>query len=223
MGIDPKNNDVLQLLKKLKENNGAYPQELFVVRRQDYLKQVAEIGGGAGLALGLRNTIKSGKGAALPPVTGALLEGLLVIAIVAEASTVAYFYRNKLGKFLQNFSNQPKVEEVTNPPVISSPIPGLELTSGPITTETVVVTETETETPVVVSTLRAEQPTNPGSGTNNTSNTNTGGSQAVSTPVPNGNNGNQYGHTPIPQRTKEPGNSSDNNPGSQSDPKRRSN
>jgi len=207
MGIDPKNNDVLQLLKKIKEINGAYPQELFAVRRQGYLRQVAAVSGGAGLASGLRNTVKSGTGAALPPVTGTLLEGLLVIAIVAEASTVAYFYRDKLGKFLQSFSNQPKVEEVTNPPVISSPIPDLQLTPSPV------ITETETETPVSTPSLLAEQPTQQGSdqGSNNSS-------PAVSTSIPNGNNGNQYGHTPIPKRTKEPGN---NNQDSQSDLKQK--
>jgi hypothetical protein len=205
MGIDPKNNDVLELLKKLKENNGAYPQELFAVRRQGYLRQVAAIGGGAGLASGLRNTVKSGKGAALHPVTGTLLEGLLVIAIVAEVSTVAYFYRDKFAKLLQNFSNQPKVEEVTNPPVISSAIPGLELTPSPVITET--------ETAVGTPSLLAEQPTQPGSNPGST------GNSAVSTLVPNGNNGNQYGHTPIPKRTKEPGNS--NNQDSQSDLKKK--
>jgi hypothetical protein len=203
MGIDPKNNDVFQLLKKLKADNGTYPQELLVVRRQGYLKQVAEIGGGAGLALGLRNTVKSGKGAALPPVTGALLEGLLVVAIVAEASTVAYFYRDKFAKLLQNFSNQPKVEEITNPPVIFSPIPGLELTPSPVITET----ETETETPVGTPSLLAEQPTQQGSDQGSNSN------PAVSTSAPNSNhnnNGNHYGQTPIPKRTKEPGNNSNN-------------
>ena len=34
MENDPKDNDVLQLLKKLKDSNGAYPQELLAVRRQ---------------------------------------------------------------------------------------------------------------------------------------------------------------------------------------------
>ena len=207
MGIDPKNNDVFQLLKKLKEDqdNGTYPQDLLAVRRQGYLKQVAAIAGGAGLASVLRNTAKSGKGAALPPVAGTLLEGLLVVAIVAEASTVAYFYRGQLAKLLQNFSNQPKVEEVTNPPVISSPIQGLGLTPSPI------VAETETETPVGTPSLLAEQPTRQGSdqGSNQDNNSN----PAVATSAPNSNhhnNGNQYGHTPIPNRTKKPGNNSNN-------------
>ena len=208
MGIDP-NNDVLQLLKKLKEANGAYPDDLLAVRRIGYLKQVTAVSGGAGVAVALKNTAKSGTASGLPPAAGMLLEGLLVVAIVAEASAVTYFYRNKLTEFFQNFSNRPKVEQGSNPPVFSSPIPDFELTNSPVATGTMVVTQTAT--PESTPSLLAAQPTEQGSGG---SGTGTGG-QAVSTPVPNDNNGNHYGQTPIPERTKESGNN--NNPDSQSD------
>ena len=206
MDIDPKDNDVFQLLKKLKEANGTYPQELLSLRRQGYLKQVAEVGAGAGIALGLRNTLKSGKGSSLPPTAGTLLEGLLVIAIVAEASAVAYFYRHKITDFLQNFSNQPRVEEVSSPPIVSSPIPGIEFTStaGPVLTETLTQTATAISTP----SLMAVQPTQQGGVQ---SSTGSGDGQAVSTANAdnnNGNNGNHYGQTPEPERTKEPGGNS---------------
>ena len=78
MEYDPTSNDVLQLLKKLKDSNGTYPQELLAVRRQGYLKQVAEVAGGAGLAMGLRNTVRNARGVSgLPSAAGTLLEGLL--------------------------------------------------------------------------------------------------------------------------------------------------
>lgn len=210
MEIDPNSNDVFQLLKQLKEANGAYPPDLLALRRQGYLKQVAEVGVGGGLALGLKDTLKSGKGAGLPPAAGTLLEGLLVVAIIAEASMVAYLYRDRLAEFFQNFSNQPKVEEVANPPIVTSPIPDFEFTISPVVTETVI--GTETATPLGTSTLLAGQPTHNASGQDS--------SQTVSTAVPNGNNGNQYGLTPKPERTTEPGNNSENNPDRQADSKR---
>ncbi len=206
MAFDQYDIDVFQLLKKLKGANGAYPQELLASRRQVYLKQVAQIGGGVGLAAALKNTAKTGgKVAGLPPAAGALLESLLVVAIVAEAGTVTYLYRDKIKEVFQNISNSPKVEQISNPPVLSSPIPGLEISVSltPAANET----STETSTPEVTPSLLAEQPTNV-TGDQSSG----GGSPAVSTPAATrGNNGNQYGHTPIPQRTKVPGNNSNHN------------
>lgn len=231
MGIDPKDNDVLHLLKKLKDANGAYPPDLLSARRQGYLKQVAQISGGAGLAVALKETVKHGKGTpALTGGAGTLLEGLLVVAIVIEASAVAYFYRDKLTDLFQSITGAPTAEQISNPPVIASPIPELELTPSPVFTLT--GTQTETATPVGTPSLMAGQPTNkPGT----TSNTGGSTTQAVSTPNasdPNGNNGNQYGLTPKPERTKDPGNNNNdgdtndtnndnNSDGNQSDPKKK--
>jgi len=211
MENDPKYNDVLQLLKKLKDTHGTYPQELLAIRRQGYLKQVAEVAGGAGLAMGFRTTVRNARGASgLPPAAGTLLEALLVFAIVAESATLAYFYRANLVEYFQKFTNQPRVEEVASPPVVSSLIPSIQMTPSPFLTRTVVVSATETETPALTPTLQlAGQPTNPSTGQGSGS----GGGQAVSTSVPsgggdssNGNNGNHYGQTPIPERTKDPNN-----------------
>src|SRR5215216_953142 len=220
MEIDPTNNEVLQLLRKLKDSNGTYPQELLAVRRQGYLKQVAQIAGGAGLAMGLRNTVKNARGASgLPAAAGTLLEGLLVVAIVVEASTVAYFYRDQVARYFQKLTNQPKVEEVISPPVVSSPLPTLQVTPSPLVTEAV----TETETPGLTPTLQlAAQPTNPSSPSTGQGSGEGGGSQPVSTSAPsdgsssNENNGNHYGQTPIPERTKDPvGNDNNNDVSSQ--------
>src|SRR5215471_15832496 len=98
MEYDPKDNDVIHILKKLKDSNGSYPQDMLALRRERYLKQVAEVGAGAGLGAGLRTVLKGGKSAGLSSATGTVIEALLVVAIVAEAGAVAYFYRDKLSQ-----------------------------------------------------------------------------------------------------------------------------
>lgn len=219
MGIDAKDSELFQLLKKLKDTNGTYPPALLSARRQGYLKQVAQIGSGAGLAVALKETVKHGKGVATSaPTAGTLLEGLLVVAIVIEAGAAAYFYRDKLTDIFHSITGSPRVEEVANPPVLSSPIANFEFTSSPIVTTTETITVTETATPFGTPTLLAEQPTNPSGSNGSTTVNGSGGdgvTQAVSTPNAAGggtneNNGNKYGHTPIPERTKEPGNNTSN-------------
>lgn len=206
MEIDPNNTDVFQLLDKLKKANGTYPPELLALRRQGYLRQVAEISGGAGLALALKTTAKSAaKSAALPPAASSVLEGILVVAIVAEAGAVTYFYRDRIADLYRSITGSPKIEQVASPPVLPSPVPGIQITFTPDVTVTETATVVGTPSPFV-----AEQATQ--SGTNQESqsspNTSQGGSPAVSTPAANDNkdNGNHYGNTPIPERTKQPGN-----------------
>ena len=222
MDYDPKDIDVIDLLKKLKDAGGAYPQEMLALRRQGYLHQVAEAIGGAGLALGLNETLKSGKGAGAgaSPAAGTLVEALLVIAIVAEAGAVAYFYRDKVVDFFQSFSNEPRVEEVSNPPVQSSPLPDIEFTMTLVETPTLTLTNTPISTPSVELVAQPTDGTQENSSTSGDSDgaagSGGGGSQSVSTPNPNannndnGNNGNHYGQTPKPERTKEPGNDNSN-------------
>ena len=223
MEYNPKDIDVIHLLKKLKDSNGVYPQEMLVSRRQGYLKQVAEIGGAAGLALGLKDTLKGGGGASSAPAAGTLVEALLLVAIIAEAGAVAYFYRDKVSDFFQSMSNSPRVEIVTEAPVAASPLPALDFTSTPLiaVTGTITETATPTATPTVVFAAEATQQENgedsagttipslstPNPGTNNTST----------------NNGNQYGLTPKPERTREPGNDVSDNNNSNSNDEQQSN
>ena len=232
MGIDAKDTDVFNLLQKLKESNGTYPKELLAIRRQGYLRQVAEISAAAGLATALKSTAKSAQGTAtgLSSSLGTLLESLLVVAIVAEAGVVTYFYRDKLAALYDNLTKSPKVEEISSPPVpvISSPVADTTFIITPSIKP--VFTLTVTETPIVTPSQLAGLPTEheavqsdmgPDTNTTHTSttqDTNTGGSQAISTPDPYGNNGNHYGQTPIPARTKEPGNNSNNNNNTQDSP-----
>jgi len=221
MEYDPKDNEVIHLLKKLKDSNGAYPPEMLALRRQGYLKQVAEVSAGAGLAVALRNIAKGGKGTAGASSTaGTVVEALLVVAIIAEAGAVTYFYRDKVAEYFQSITRSPKVEEVASPPVISSPLADMQITPSPVFTFTVTGIGTltpaipsETPSPVMAAgtTLPggetgADVPSastpGPGSSTGGTSEPTSVASD------PNGNNGNHYGQTPIPERTKDPGNTS---------------
>jgi hypothetical protein len=224
MEIDANDTDVFQLLQKLKESNGTYPKELLANRREGYLRQVAEISAAFGLATALKSTAKGaqGTGTGLSSSLSTLLESLLVVAIVAEAGAVTYFYRDKLAALYNNLTKSPQVEQTSSPPIIPSPVADTALNVTPVFTLT--VTETLSGTAFVTPSQFAGLPTDQegvqsdtGSGSNPThtnsitQTTNQGGSQTIATPDPNGNNGNHYGQTPMPDRTKEPGSNSTNN------------
>lgn len=199
MELDPKDYDVVKLLTTLKNANDAYPADLFNSRRQNYIRRVAEVGVGLGVAAGLESTVKSGNAGGFSSTVGGLLETALIIAIVAEASTAAYFYRDKISEIIQSYSSNPQVLEVTSPPEFSSPLPELIITEVPEITETSITTETPTGTVVVATTSVADD-------TNDA-----GNNQVISTPDPNGNNGNHFGQTPRPDRPKGPDNTGNNN------------
>lgn len=210
MEYNPQDTDVIHLLKKLKDANGAYPAEMLALRRQRYLRQVAEISGGAGLALGLKSAAKTIKAAGLPPATGTIVEALLVVALVAEAGAVSYFYRDKIAEYFRSVTNSPKVQEISSPPVLPSPITEIELTPSPVLTVTVTPTETLTLTPEATSSpelaAQSTEVENNGMSGAVSENTVNPSVPSVSTQAPKGNNGNQYGLTPKPVRTKAPGN-----------------
>jgi hypothetical protein len=232
MEYNPEDTDVVHLLKKLKETNGEYPQELLVLRRQKYLDQVAAISGATGLAAGIKNSVKSGTGVGFPPAAGTLVEALLVVALIAEAGAVTFFYRDKLVQVFRSITNSPKVEEISPLPILPSPLPGLDLsTPSPVVTQM----ETFTSSPVVTVTSSqtlpapgtpspelaagtdqpsANEPEETSAGVQSVSTSgpvNNNDHSSVSTPAPKGNNGNHYGQTPLPERTKEPGNTNTNN------------
>ncbi len=224
MEYDPKDNEVIHLLKKLKDSNGAYPPEMLAVRRQGYLKQVAEVSAGAGLAVALKNIAKGGKGTAgLSSTAGTVVEALLVVALVAEAGVVTYFNRGKVAEYFRSITHSPKVEEVASPPVVPSPLAEVQFTPSSVAslTATDIATETETVTPGTPSgtpsVVVAASTTVPGGNNTGVQSAATSGPSSnpgipsVSTQAPKdpkGKNGNHYGQTPIPVRTKEPGNNS---------------
>lgn len=204
MGFDAQDKEIVRLLTKLKDTDGKYPPDLLAARRQGYLKQMGEIGLGVGAGLKIKNALNGTKAPALSSATSTILESALVIAIAAETGAVAYFYRDKLVDLFQTITKETSSQEVTPPPVhteleiqgvrsspaVTATLPSVTLSVSPTGTE---LTSTSTPMPGVVD----EQ---------------NGTISADSTPAPNGNNGNHYGQTPKPQRTKEPENNNNQSP-----------
>jgi len=203
MEFEPKDQEIVDLVAKLKNTNGGYPSELLAARRQTYLNQMAGMGLSAGIGTVLKNAAKNGNGTSFaPPSAGTLLEVVLVVAIVAEAGTLAYFNRDKVVEFVRGVSTESNVQEVTSPPVSTFSFPELEISGSPLS---FVSTGTASEVPIGTPI--------PGTTEDLTVNNNEEATpMANSTPIPNlengnnnnnGNNGNHYGQTPKPERTKE--------------------
>jgi hypothetical protein len=163
--------------------------------------------------MGLRNMGRGGKGSTgMSSATGIVVEALLIIALVAEAGAVSFFYRDKIAEYFRSVTNSPKVEEVSSPPVPPSPIPAMQITPSPVVTGTVSLTETSppatpsgTPSPELAAGTTQLDGTN-GVGVQSASTRapkGNPGSPSVSTKAPKGNNGNHYGQTPRPERTKE--------------------
>jgi hypothetical protein len=201
MGFDAQDKELVRLLTKLKDASGKYPPDLLAARRQGYLKMMGQIGLGIGVGAGIKNAVKSGKAPVLSSATSTVLESALVVAIVAETGTVAYFYRDKLEDIFKTITNEAGFHEVTPPPVYT------ELGNQGITPSPA-VTATLPSVTLSVSPTGTELTSTPMPGVVEDNNT----ISADSTPAPNGNNGNHYGQTPKPQRTKEPKNINDQPP-----------
>jgi hypothetical protein len=208
MGFDAQDKEIVRLLTKLKDADGKYPPDLLAARRQHYLKQMGQIGLGMGVGAGLKNVVKSGKAPALSSTTSTILESALVVAIVAETGTVAYFYRDKLAEAFQKITKESRVQEIAPSPVHTeqaiqgvTPSPALSSThpSPTLSASPTAIELSSTPIPGVVE-------------ENNTI-------SASSTPALNGNNGNHYGQTPKPQRTKEPKNNNNNDKAPKDDSK----
>jgi len=201
MEFEPSNDEVVKLLMKLKSGNGAYPPELLAARKARYLQQVVQVGIAAGTGMGIKEILKGGKGPGIPPTVGTLLEAILVVAIVAEAGSLGYFYKDKLAELLNISLGEPKVEQSSNPPAVTSPMPQLQSTPSPIVTET--QTPLGSPSPIIVingttvSATEVIKPVNP-------------------VPAATDKNGNQYGLTPKPERTKDPNDGNTDNGGTDS-------
>ena len=196
MEFDPRDQDIIRLLTKLKDANVEYPENMLVARRQSYLKRMAEIQSGLNGGQKIKNAVKNTKPTHVPTVTRTILETTLLVVILVEASAMAYFYREKLADFFQTIMIASSPEEVSPPPAVPTSLPVQGVTPSPAIDSTTMVagplgtTITPTSTPI------------PGIVGDNRSNT-PGVNSLNSTPDPNGNNGNHYGQTPKPQRTKE--------------------
>jgi hypothetical protein len=211
MNVDPEDQEIIRLLTKIKDAEAGYPEHMLVQRRRSYLRRMREVSLGIPAETAVRDAAKDIKPSHISPTTTVLVETALVIAIIAEASTVAYFYRHRLTDFIRRVVAEPGVQEATHPPVVTSSfeiqsdvtIPSGTIWSPPSSTG---VAATLTATPVL--------DVIPGVVDTNSSHTAAASEVNVlnATPGPNdsssnnGNNGHHYGQTPKPERTKENGN-----------------
>jgi hypothetical protein len=201
MGFDPQDKEIVRLLTKLKDTDGKYPPDLFAARRQGYLRQMGEIGLGVGVGVSTKNAVKGEKAPAFSSATSTVLESALVVAIVAETGAVAYFYRDKLAELFQTITKEARGQEVTPPPVHTE----LEIQG---VTASPAVTATLPSVTLSVSPTGTELTSTPVPGFVEDNNT----ISANSTPAPNQDNGNHYGQTPKPERTKDPNNNNVQSP-----------
>lgn len=201
---------VIDLLSKIKSSNGGYPAELLAARRNQYIRQVANVGLGIGLGVGAQNTFKglgNNGGTTAATITSKILETALIAAIAIEAGTVAYIYRDRIKDALQNHTSGPAATQVTSPvtdETVSQNQAQPQETIEPTTTATVTITVSPTGsvTPQPASTATSTQAANQNNNAGNPANP---GSNVNATKPPKDNNGNQYGLTPKPERTKENG------------------
>jgi hypothetical protein len=208
--------EVIDLLSKLKNSNGPYPPEIFTARRQAYLRQVANIGLGIGVSAGVKNAAKGVNGAAgtVATVTSKILETALIAAIAIEAGAAAYLYRDKIAELVRTYTNPANVQEST-PPAGDESSSNLEWVGVNTEAPTVVTVSTPSGTAITtVTVITSGTPTPKVAGaTSNSSNKNDSTTNVNATPKPKGNNGNQYGLTPKPERTKDNNGGGNNNDG----------
>jgi hypothetical protein len=160
-----------------------------------------------GVSSGLKNSAKAGNGGGATTTIGGIVETALVLAIVAEAGAAAYIYRDQINEFIQSYSSNTQISNDAPLPEESTLLPEFTSTELPEVTETPLVTFTTTSTtvPTIIPTVAVEN--------------NEADVQAASTPDLKENNGNHFGQTPKPERTKDKGNNDDD--GDQDKDKRR--
>ena len=196
MGFDAQDKEIVRLLTKLREADAKYPSDLLTARRQSYLKRMGEVSLGIGAGLKIKNALEGAKTPSFSSATSTILESALLVAIVAETGTVAYFYRDKLAQFFKVSKKEANVQEVTPASNTEQVIQGVSPSAAVASTLPSFTLSTSPTEPELTSTPI------PGVVDENANST----ASANSTPAPNGNNGNHYGQTPKPQRTKEPKN-----------------
>ncbi|NWG06542.1 MAG: hypothetical protein HXY35_07640 [Chloroflexi bacterium] len=192
MEIEHQEQIIIDLLAKLKNAEGGYPKKLLASRRQIYLKQIANMSLGMGAGTGLKNLAEGPKGGLtglhLPAIpTSTFLEAVLVVAIVIEAGIVAYRYRDKIVEILTSAPTA-RAEEVVPIPITGSSQPEA---ATPSLTPTATPTPSPANTPTFTVTATDAQLLIQSTD-----------ASATATPIPQNDNGNHYGQTPKPDRTK---------------------
>ncbi len=196
MEFEQQDKEIVELLTKLKNAGGHYPKELLASRRQIFLGQVASVGAGIGIGKTPKEMANPVKAVSTPhiPVMSAssLIEPILVVAVVIQAGILVYNYRDKIAEF---FNSVTSVSTSLSVPAIESSIPEVVGSNNP--TETPIPTTTSSVTPTTIPSLTTAQTDGINASGNGTV------TVVVDTPKPNDNNGNHYGQTPKPDRTKE--------------------
>jgi hypothetical protein len=217
MDFEPQDQEIVGLLTKLKNAERQYPEHMFVARRHMYLRRMAEISMGIPAEVGIKTAPKGPTPPPVTPATSTLLESALLLAILVEASAVAYFYRDQLSDFFETITNEPRVQEISPLPVVATTTEIQGVTPSPANTATSPsATLAPSVSPTGLPATLASTPmpglaedndsagttsntTTTGETTTNNSNTNTdtGSNQGGSTPAPHTNDnddqGNHYG------------------------------
>ena len=203
MEFEEQDIDVIRLLGGLKEADGHYPVELMASRRQIFTRQVAVFGIGAvGAALALNAAAKGAGGFSVPPIAAIILETVLIVVIAAEVGIVTFLNRKEILDLFQIIASPPGVEQI--------------ITDTPSNPEVPLVEPTLIDPPEIVTETRTSISTSTAIGTPSPVTvhlTDTAGDvvetddqfQENSTPAPHVNNGNHFGQTPKPERTRNPG------------------
>ena len=222
MEFDPQDRKVVELLTKLKGASESYPSQMLAARRQAFLNTMAGAGLSVGTGSALNGTSKGGGGSGAASLSiGKVLEVALIVAIVAEAGALAYFYRDRVADVFRSTSEPSHVQEIS-PPVATFSFPDLEISEIPSSavptgTAPEMATSTSTQIPDVADDPTSDSnvdvsSTDPMSGANvnsdstpvpNVNNDNNGNPGNNGNNGNNSNNGNHYGQTPRPERTKD--------------------
>lgn len=198
MEFEPEDQQVIELLSKIRNKGGTYPRKLLANRRQVFLQQMVNVGMGLGVGEGIKTIAKAPKSSGfihLPALSmSSFMEIILMFAILTQATIIAYSYRNRIADIFHLGSPPIALTNVLIPVTGSS-------TSTPVVvsdTPTLQATDTLTPSPTITATIEPSIP-----GINSSSDANPSVTQA---PPTQDNNGNHFGQTPKPERTKENGN-----------------
>ena len=198
MEIEPEEQQIVDLLTKLKNRGGKYPKNLLESRRQVYLSQIASVGAGIGIGAGIKavtKVSKAGSSVHLPAVSAtSLIESVLVVAIVVQAGIVAYNYRDNIVDIFKSFSSVPTDVSI---PVTGSSVPDVVTSDTPVAT---IETPTVTETPSVTVTVETTDTTEASSSESENGSTTSQDTTITETPQPHDDNGNHFGQTPRPPK-----------------------
>ena len=190
------NRQIINILGNLKDSKQNYPPELMQARRKIFAKQAATIALTANIKSDNNGT---GAGDHRPTSIGTIAKTMLIIAVVLDMGTAIYLYRGKFSETINN-TITPHTEYITNTiHSYSSPSVVIPNTEEPSEIPTSISPAfTTTEPPIPTTTLiSTPYPINIGS------NDSEEADKIISTPKPKDNNGNHYGQTPKPERTKE--------------------